>query len=455
MIKTRNTGNSLWQRILGGPGAGALHREILRLAIPSIIAGITIPLVGIADTAIAGRLGTATAIGGIAIGTMLFDWLYWNMGFLRMGTAGFTAQAYGRGDHGAVVKNLLQGCFLALVIAVLVIALQKPYAKLFFWIVPTSDTVAQIAKEYFFIRIWAAPATLSLFAIRGWFIGLQNTLCPMVIDFVVNVANIGLAFFLALGLDWGVSGIAWGIVLAQYLGLLTGLVLIFMYGRSYFKYIDLKAVFCWDDLRKLLRVNANLFFRSVCMLLVYSGFTALASPYGDTLLAIASIMMKLLLLYSYVLDGFAYAGEALTGRFVGAREGGQLRLTIRSLFLWGAGIGIASTFMYIFADEWLLRLMTSSAQVIAQSQPFLPWLYIMPFISCVAFTWDGIYIGATASKAIRNSMVVAVAAFYVCYVLLRPWLGIQALWAAYTAHLVARSVMLTVMAKKNIYQLVP
>lgn len=428
-----------------------INHEVLRLALPSILAGITIPLVGMADTAIAGRLGSAAHIGAIALGSTMFDWLYWNMSFLRMGTAGISAQAYGRGDLRKAVSTFMQGMAVALGISLLILLFQRPYARLFFLITPTSQETMQLALTYFYIRVWAAPAALSLFTVRGWFFGMQNSIGPMLIDIIVNAVNIAASWFFALHLGMGVAGIALGTVVAQYTGLLTGCLLLWLYFRKYRSYLDWKDILVKDDLKRFFTINVNLFIRSICMLLVYSGFTMLSSRFGDMPLAVSSIMMKLLLLYSYFIDGFAYAGEALTGRFIGEKNERGVKLCIKILFAWCVLIGVVSTIVYYVGDEWLLGIMTSVESVKVACRPYLVWLYVMPFISCIAFTWDGIFIGATASRAIRNTMFYAVGAFYLSYLMLQPVFGFQSLWVAYAAHLVARSVAMTMFAPHHVY----
>ena len=428
-----------------------LNRQILDLALPSILAGITIPLVGMADTAISGRLGSATAIVGIAIGSTLFDLLYWNFGFLRIGTAGLTAQAFGRGDKAEMVRTGLQGLAVALGFSLVLLLIQWPFAQVILWLSPSSAEVEALAREYFFIRIWAAPAVLALFVFRGWFIGMQNTVASMVMDVVINVSNIGLSIYLALSLGMGLRGIALGTVAAQYIGILCGLVLLLISYRNMSRYVSLGSVFRKDGWKRYFSLSGNLFIRSVCMLLIYTGFTFLAAKYGDTLLAVATIMMKLLLLFAYFVDGFAYAGEALTGKFIGAGNKLLLMRSVKLLFVWSAVVGIVSTFLYIIGDQWLLRLMTTTPEVIRAAQPFLPWLYSMPLISCLTFMWDGIFIGATAGKALRNTMIISVVAFYAAYMITEGQIGIQSLWVGYAAHLVARSAAQTLMARKHVF----
>ena len=429
----------------------SINRQILHLAIPSMLAGITIPLVGMADTAIAGRLGSAAAIGGIAIGSMLFDLLYWNFGFLRISTAGLTAQAYGRHDMGSAVRCGLQGLASAWAISLLILLIQWPFAQLMLWLTPASPQVEIVARQYFFIRIWAAPAVLPLFVFRGWFIGMQNTIASMIMDIVINVLNVGLSIVLAMHCGMGVKGIALGTLISQYTGLLCGFILLLVYYKPLKSYVTFRHSFPWQEVKRFFTLSGNIFIRSLCMLFIYNGFTMLAAHYGDTLLAVATIMMKLLLLYGYIVDAFAYAGEALVGKSIGANDKPALRLSIKWLFVWGVGVGIISTVLYVVGDQWLLRAMTSTPEVIAAAQPFLPWLYSMPFISCLTFMWDGIYIGATAGSAMRNTMILSVIAFYLCYFLFRGIWGIQALWIGYAAHLVVRSLFQTVWARKHVY----
>lgn len=433
-----------------------MNKKILRLAGPSILANITVPLVGMADLAIAGRLGDAAAIGGVAIGTMLFDLLYWNLGFLRVGTGGKAAQSYGKRDFRESVNILVQSLGTALLSALFLLIIQYFYILGAFAILETTPQVEAMAKEYFFIRIWAAPATLSLFAFKGWFIGMQNTLSPMVTDIVVNVFNIVLSVLFAFPMKMGIAGIALGTVAAQYIGLMSAVLLLTRYYKKLFKYINLKASLKIREMKDFFILNGNLFLRSASLLLVYTGFTALSATYGDKLLAVSTIMMKLMLLYSYMVDGFAYAGEALTGRYVGSRDMTSLKRAVKLLFAWTFIIAAISTLAYLFAGEPIFRLLTNNAEVLEASGPFMPWLLVVPVISCVAFMWDGIYIGATASSAIRNTMIVSAAGFFITYYATKGVIGIQALYLAYSAHLIIRSIMMTFMARKEVYgKLVP
>jgi len=449
-----------------------INKEILKLAIPSILANITVPIVGMVDIAVAGHLdaNAAVLIGGIAIGTMLFDLLYWNFGFLRVGTGGLTAQAYGRGDRKECARIFTRAVGIALACALALIAIQWIFVKAAFLVVDCTPEVRQLASQYFFIRIWAAPATLSLMAFKGWFIGMQDSVSPMVTDLIVNGMNVVMSFALALGVGFigyegmGFAGIAVGTVVAQYSGLLAAVLLVvFKYRRntfSSFGITDLKNVFQGSETRRFFVMNTDLFVRSMCFIAIYIGFTVISARYGDLLLAVSSIMMKLLMIFSYFTDGFAYAGEAMTGKYIGANDGLSLRRTVRWTFIWSMGIAVVFMGIYHFAGVPLLRMMTSDAAVVEASREFLPWLLLMPVIGCAAFTWDGIYIGATASKAIRNSMLWAVVGFAVVWlvgILCLDWyvsmgqvasgsygrLAMHILMAAYFAHLLARTIYLS------------
>ena len=424
-----------------------LNREILRLAIPSILANITIPLVGMVDVAIIGHISDAAAIGGIAIGTMLFDLLYWNFGFLRIGTSGLTAQAYGENDSLKEVTIFKQTMTIALISTLFVFAIQWFFVTAALYFVPCSVEVADFARRYFFVRIWAAPATLGLMVFKGWFIGMQDTVSPMVCDIVVNVVNMVASYVLAVHTPMGIIGVAYGTVIAQCVGLMIALVILLVrYGvlfREHWRSVNLR-----DGIKRVFRLSGNLFVRSLCFMVVYVGFTSLAAKYGDGELAVSTIMMKLFMLFSYFVDGFAYAGEALTGRFIGAGDGGQLKRAVRILFVWALAVGLLFTLVYAATGDWSIRMMTSDPTVISTSHPYLVWLALMPLVSCAAFMWDGVFIGATAGKQVRDCMIVSAVAFLAVYLSCRTFWGIQALYAAYFAHLLARAGYLTALWPK-------
>ena len=432
-----------------------INREVVRLAVPSILANITVPLVGIVDTAIAGHLGDAALIGGIAIGTMLFDLLYWNMGFLRVGTGGITAQAYGRGDMKASIGTFSQGIATSLIVSLIVLAIQWLFAEGMFLLVDCSPEVERVARNYFFIRIWAAPATLALFVFKGWFIGMQNTVFPMITDLWVNIVNMVASWLLSFYTPLGISGVAVGTLVAQWTGLVLALVLMRSKYRDLLQKTTIFHSMKWKYFKRFFSVNSFLFVRSMLMLVVYEGFTIFAARFGDVELAVSSVMMKLLMLYSYFVDGFAYAGEAMAGRFIGEKNRPSLNETVKYVFLWGAVIGVVSTVAYAIFPRSIIGLLTDNAEVIGASESYLFWLLLMPVLSCVAFIWDGIYIGATASRPLMVCMIWSASGFIAAFYLCAPHFGAQALYIAYFVHLIARSVYLTLVARRNVWSRVP
>ncbi len=454
-----------------------LNREILRLAIPSIFANITVPLVGMVGLAVAGHLtgaegvGAAAFIGGMSIGAMLFDLLYWNFGFLRAGTGGLTAQAFGRGDMRECGLIFARAFGIALAVAAVILALQWPFIQLCFAFIKCSPEVKELASQYFYIRVWAAPATLSLMGFKGWFIGMQDSFSSMMCDIIVNVINIAASLLLALGLgNWdgmGFPGIALGTVIAQYCGLTYAIfTMTAKYRRRVFSALrreDVSEVFRGEQMRRFLAMNANIFVRSVCFIAIYIGFTVISASYGDLMLATGTIMMNLMLLFSYVTDGFAYAGEALTGRFIGEGSRTLTRRTVRWIFIWSMSLAAIFTLLYTVSGVPLLRMMTSDIEVIEACREFLPWLVVTPMVGCAAFTWDGIYLGATASRGVRNAMIVAAVAFFGCYFLGYLWMdsqdltevrrnatAIHLLMVGYFAHLLARTVLLTAQYRREV-----
>ena len=438
-----------------------INRDILKLALPSILANITVPLVGMVDIAVAGHLdlNAAALIGGIAVGSMLFDLLYWNFGFLRIGTGGLAAQAYGRSDRRECARILTRALGIAAAIAVLLIAIQWVFVKAAFSVIECSPEVQALAVKYFHIRIWAAPATLSLMAMKGWFIGMQDSVSAMICDLVVNGMNILMSILLASFI--GFPGIALGTVIAQWTGLLTAFMLLAIkYRKDTFSRLtkdDFSTLFKGAETRRFFVMNTDLFVRSLCFIAIYIGFTVISARDGDLLLAVSSVIMKLLMIFSYFTDGFAYAGEALTGRYVGAKDGSMVRQTIKWTFIWSMGLALIFMLIYQFAGVPMVRVMTSDVSVIEMSKDYLPWLLLMPVVGCAAFTWDGIYVGATASRKMRDSMLWAVVAFVSVWaagiVILNQTISeptlynkaaMHVLMAAYFAHLLARTIYLTV-----------
>lgn len=449
-----------------------LNRDILKLALPSILANITVPLVGMVDIAIAGHLNgeAAALIGGISIGTLLFDLLYWNFSFLRVGTGGLTAQAYGRDDMHSAAATLVRSTGVSIMIAFACILLQWIFVDISFMFIKCTPYVRELAESYFYIRIWAAPATLTLMALKGWFIGMQDSVSAMAADLIVNGMNIVCSIALAMGIPAlgykgiGFDGIAAGTVLAQYAGLISSASIIFVKYRkrvfSGFKAADIVNAFKDSHMKRFFHLNADLFVRSLCIMAVYAGITVISARYGNMMLAVSSILVQIMMLFSYFTDGFAYAGEALIGKFTGRKDAASVRLTVRYVFIWSLGVASMFMLLYAFCSEPMLRILTSDNSVISSSMEFIPWLIPMPTIGCAAFTWDGIYVGATASKPIRNSSIWAVIGFFAVWfasafimktaIADNQAIAVHILMAAFLVHLVIRMIYETVLYKRSI-----
>lgn len=456
-----------------------MNKKILSLALPNIITNITVPLLGIVDMAIVGHLSTAH-IAAIAIGTGIFNLIYWNFGFLRMGTSGFTAQAYGAHDFGEAIRTLVRAVTIALVIALLLLLLQWPICRLAMVIFHGSSQVMELALTYFFIRIWAAPATLGLYAIKGWFIGMQNSRLPMWIAIFLNVVNIVTSLFFVLVLRWGITGVALGTVIAQYSGLAAALLFAHKYyGRLIRRHLDLRGSLHWDAMKHFFRVNGDIFLRTICLAAVFTFITAASGRISDEVLAVDALLLQFFTLFSYFMDGFAYAGESLVGRYIGARDSRRLHLSVRYLLLWGLALTVLFTIIYALWGESFMHIFSDDANVISATMRYSFWTLVVPVCGFAAFLFDGIFVGATASTAMRNAMFIATAAFFSIYfagknlyvvpllqqqTYLEPetpflsdihFLWNNILWLAFAVYLTLRGILQALQLHKHVYAQVP
>jgi MATE family multidrug resistance protein len=430
-----------------------LNKRILNLAVPNIVSNITVPLLGIVDLAMMGHLGSVDYIGAIALGGMIFNFLYWGFGFLRMGTSGFTAQAYGRRSFSDSIHTLARALIVAFIGAAALIILQFPIEKLTFWIIGGDKQVEELARSYFYIRIWAAPATIGLYALTGWFIGMQNTRFPMLIAILINIINIGLNVLFVYVFDMASDGVALGTLLAQYSGLILAFYLFKRYYGKLYKYFQFKQIKNLQLFRVFLSVNKDIFIRTFCIIIVFTFFTSSSAAVNKHILAINTLLLQLFFIYSYFVDGFAYAAEALTGRFVGAQNKSSLKLAIKKLFYWGWGIAAVFSLAYGFGWREIIGLMTNNKELIADASDYAIWIGLIPILAFASFLWDGIYIGATASVQMRNSMLLATGVvFFPTYFLLQNSLGNHALWIALLGFLLVRGVAQYIMAGKAVYQ---
>ncbi len=432
-----------------------MNRQILRLAVPNIITNITVPLLGMVDTAIAGHLDTRSDsldyIGAIAVGTMIFNIIYWNFGFLRMGTSGFTAQAYGANDVREQTNILTRACSVALISALLLIVLQKPISVLAASLIEDRNSVVQLALTYFFIRIWAAPATLGMYALKGWFIGMQDSRTPMWISILINILNIGFSLLFVVGYGMNIDGVAWGTVVAQYGGLITTVALWLKKYGSLKRYINIRLALQWDKLKMFFKVNSDIFLRTICLVLVTSYFTVASSSMPYPTLAVNTILMQLFTLFSYFMDGFAYAAESLCGKFKGAGDYANLRKSVSQLLKWGAGLSMSFVVLYFFGAENILGILTDKQDIIDKSGDYIFWVLLIPVTGFVAFLYDGILIGMTETVLMRNAIFIATALFFVLFFSLKPLLGNDALWIGFIVYLSARSILMAVLSRRKIF----
>ena len=421
-----------------------IDKEILRLALPSIVSNITVPLLGLCDVAIMGHVGGARHIGAIAIGSMIFNVMYWLFVFLRMSTSGLTAQAYGamRWDIARNVRR--RHLAMALCFGGAIVILQEPLRLLTFGLMQAEGDVAALCTHYYYICIWGAPAVLGLYVVTGWLVGMQNTRLPMVIAIGQNVVNIATSLVLVLVFDMGITGVAVGTVVAQWAGFLPALAAPLSSPEG--DTVVLKSNEAPSGAVGGASSSFYLFLRTVCLVSVNLYFTSAGSAQGALILAANTLLMQFFTIYSYMTDGFANAGEALAGRYVGANDAAMLKLTVRRLFFWGLVMAVLFTAVYVLGGSTLLRLLTTDGDVIATARHYLPWAVCIPFAGMAAFVWDGIFIGMTRAKGMLTACFIAAVVFFVLWLLLSPTLHNNALWLAFVAFLATRGLVQTIEA---------
>lgn len=429
-----------------------INKRILQIAVPSIISNITVPLLGLIDVTIVGHLGAAAYIGAIAVGGMLFNIIYWIFGFLRMGTSGMTSQAYGKHDLDEVARLLLRSVGVGLLIAIILVALQYPIRKLAFTFIQTTEEVERLATLYFRICIWGAPAMLGLYGFTGWFIGMQNSRFPMYIAITQNIVNIAASLCFVYLFHMKVAGVAWGTLTAQYAGFLMALLLWRRYYGGLKKHVAWHEVLKREAMLRFFQVNRDIFLRTLCLVIVTLFFTSAGAAQGEIVLAVNTLLMQLFTLFSYIMDGFAYSGEALVGKYVGANNQPALYRTVRQLFIWGVGLSTGFTLLYFFGGKSFLGLLTNEISVIREAGNYFYWVLAIPLTGFAAFLWDGIFIGATATRQMFYSMLVASGSFFLVYYSLHEWMGNHALWLAFIVYLSLRGIMQAALSRKILYQ---
>ncbi|SFE24003.1 MATE family efflux transporter [Thermophagus xiamenensis] len=426
-----------------------MNKEILRLAVPNILSNLTIPLLGMVDLHLMGHLDSSVFMGAVALGGVIFNFIYWGFSFLRMSISGFSAQAFGGRNRQEMSLVLQRGLMIALAGSFMLLMLQVPVAQIAFRLLEGSDSVKEISRQYYYVRIWAAPAAISLMVFSGWFLGMQNAYYPMIISVSVNLINVVCSILFVRFFGMQAKGVALGSVVGQYSGLVLALVFFFKKYRWVWQYFTIKIEYLRKGLTRLINVGRDIFIRTLGIIAVFTFFTSKSAGLGDITLAANSVLLQFLLFFSYFLDGFAYAAEAMVGRWFGAGNKAYMKQTLRLLFGWGSGLGLLFTIVYGVAGQHLLSFFTDQIEVIERGKEFLPWIVILPLVSFGSYIWDGVFVGATASVAMRNSMVIAsVFFFFLPFYLLYPTLNNHALWLGMVLFMLARGVFLTLLFPK-------
>lgn len=418
-----------------------MNKRILALAIPSIVANITTPLLGLVDTAIVGHMGSAVYIGAIAVGGVMFNMLYWLFSFLRGGTSGLAAQAYGSGNSATQSLVLCRSLFVAIAAGILLVVLQWPLRWILQWFVDPDPATGQLALQYFNILIYGAPAVLGTYSLSGWFLGMQNSRMLMVTSIIINLTNIAVSMLLVFGLHWRIAGVASGSLVAQWIGFIVGLALLRKYN---IKIPAIAEIFRKGELIRFFKINIDVMLRTVCLIAVTLWFTKAGARQGAVILAVNTLLMQLFLLFSYMMDGFAFAGEALVGRFVGARDFTSLHRCVKNIFGWGVLLATLFTGVYFMFGESFLKLLSADTDVIRASGEYYWWAAVVPFAGFAAFAWDGVFLGATLTRQLLLSMAGAMMTFFVVFHIFYASMGNHALWMAFILYLAMRGLLQTV-----------
>ena len=417
-------------------------RNVWALAAPMILSNVTVPLLGIVDTAVMGHLENPVYVGAIAVGGTIFNFLFVGLNFLRMGTTGLAAQARGAGDANEMRTVLVQALLISLALAVLLILLQQPVGALAFWLIAPDADVLSPAQTYFSIRIWAAPAALANFALVGWFIGMQNTRAPLYIMLATNLTNIALSLLIVLGLGYRAGGVALASVIAEFTGVLVGGWLARRELAGFAGRILKNHILDPTRLRRILSVNGNILVRTLSLMFVFGFVTAQGARQGTALLAANAILINFQFFMAYALDGFAHSAEALVGRALGERSLTGVRRAVKYSLYWSAGVAVVFSMVYLLAGQQIVALLTSQDELQAVALRYLPWIIVSPLVSFWSFLFDGVFIGATWAREMRNTMVLSTFAIFVpvFYLLRNMGMGNDGLWLAFLIFMAARAI---------------
>lgn len=426
---------------MNGADRGSLIR-VWHLAWPVILSNVTTPLLGLVDTAVVGRLPGPEYIGAVAIGAAAFTGIFWMFGFLRMGTTGFIAQAMGTDDFTEVRAILGRAVLIAILFGAMLVALQQPLWAGAVHLLDPSATVEALAEQYFTIRVWTGPATLVNYALLGFFIGLQRPRLALAIQIWLNGVNILLDLLFVIGLDMGVPGVAWATLIGEYSAAILGLVVALRVLRPHGGRFSWPAILDPMQCRRLLSANFDIFVRTACLIIAFSWATRVGARLGDLALAANAILMQMVHLLAYGLDGFAFAAEALVGGALGARSLNALRQAVVASTIWALVVSAGVALTYLVAGPLLIALMTDQPDIQSAAETYLVWIVIYPLLAIWCYQLDGIFIGATQTAEMRNAMILSLGVFVVAILTLPDLFGNHGLWASLSILNIARTVTL-------------
>lgn len=417
------------------------RREILAIAIPAIVTNITTPLLSLVDVAVTGHIGDAVYIGAIALGGTLFNTLYWLFNFLRMGTTGLTAQAYGAAGRDSRERDIIlfRSLAVGLLVGLALLMLSPFTGNTVLSFMDSDDNTKRLAMQYFRILIWGAPAVMLTYGLSGWFLGMQDSRAQMWMAITTNVVNIAISPALVFGFGMNIAGVAIGTLVAQWTGLGVGAVIAWRRYRPRFP--GLSAIFKADELLKFFRINTDIFLRTACLVAVTLWFTHAGALQGTDILAANALLLQLFMLFSYFMDGFAFAGEALAGKYAGLGDSRSLSSLIRSLMRIGLVFAVIFSILYFFVGEEVLRLLAEDVHVVETARSYVAFAALVPLCGFMAFVWDGIFVGLVRTRVMLLSMAGAIAVFFIIYFAAYRSAGNSALWAAFNAYLLMRGVL--------------
>ena len=425
-----------------------MNSEILKIALPSIVSNITVPLLGLIDVAIVGHMGDASYIGAVAVGSMIFNVICWLFGFLRMGTSGMTSQAYGADEDQRCANILVMSLFVGLIIGLLFVVFQS----LVEWgamaaMSPQAD-ILPYARQYFYVCIWGVPASLGLYSLNGWYIGMQNTKVPMAVSIMQNIINIVCSLTFVYAFDMKVEGVALGTVIAQYSGFVLSLLILQSHYPKYVKLCSIKTAIVQIGIKKFFRVNSDIFVRTLFLVGVNFMFTASGAKQGAVVLAVNTLMYQFFTFFSYVMDGFAYAGEAIGGKYYGANDKQMFRGVVKNLFKWGMLLCVVYTIVYYLFGSDIIRLLSNETDVVKASADYMLWVCLIPLAGMAAFVWDGLYIGITATRGMLISSMIGAVVFFMVYYVFYSSYANHALWMALLMFLFTRGLVQTLLWRR-------